>query len=249
MATYVVDGLIVEVLRGDDLLDDLLLDLLAQLLCGDVRAVLGGDDDGMDALGNDGTVVVLVLNGDLSLGVGAQPRQGAIAAGSGHGSIELVRQEQGQGEELRSLIGGIAEHDTLVTSAELLEGLVVVETLGDIGRLLLNGDEEVQGLVVETLGGIVIADALDGLTDNLLVVDLGLGSDLAEDHDHAGLGSRLAGNLGKRILSKAGIEDGIGNLVGNLVGVTLTDRLGLRRGVSSRSVLCHSTYAGPLRQH
>jgi hypothetical protein len=32
--------------------------------------------------------------------------------------------------------------------------------------------------------------------------------------------------LGERVLSKAGIEDGIRDLVSNLIGVTLTDRLG-----------------------
>jgi hypothetical protein len=47
----VVDGLVVEELGGDDLLDDLLLDLLAELLSGDVLAVLGRDDDSVDTLG------------------------------------------------------------------------------------------------------------------------------------------------------------------------------------------------------
>ena len=36
---------------------------------------------------------------------------------------------------------------------------------------------------------------LDGVPDHLLVVDLGLGGDLAADHDHAGLGHGLAGDL------------------------------------------------------
>ncbi len=95
-----VDGLVINVLGGDHRLDDLLLDLLAELLGGDVLAVLGGDDDGVDTDGDDGTVVVLVLDGDLGLGVGSQPREGTVAAGSGHGSVELVGEEQGQGEEL-----------------------------------------------------------------------------------------------------------------------------------------------------
>lgn len=223
-----VDGLVVEVLGGDDLLDDLLEDLLAELLSGDVLAVLGRDDDGVDALGDDGTLVVLVLDGDLGLGVGAEPRQRAVAAGSGHGSIQLVGKEEGQGEELGGLVGGVAEHDTLITGTELLESLLVVETLGDIRRLLLNGDEQVAGLVVETLGGVIVADVLDGVADDLLVVELGLGGDLAKDHDHTGLGGRLASDLGEGVLSQAGIENGVGNLIGDLVGVALANRLGLR---------------------
>lgn len=96
-----------------------------------------------------------------------------------------------------------------------------METLGNVGRLLLNGNEDVAGLVVETLVGAVVTNVLDGLTDDLLVVEASLGGDLTEDHDHTGLGGSLASNLGEGVLLQAGIEDGIGDLVGNLVGVTL----------------------------
>lgn len=222
-----VDGLVVEVLGGDGLLDDLVKDLLAEVLGGDVVGVLGGDDDGVDADGDDGTVVVLVLNSNLGLGVGSQPRQRAVATGSRHGSVELVGEGESEGEELGGLVSGITEHDSLVTSTETLESLLVVQTLGDIGRLLLNSNEQVQGLVVETLGGIIVTDVLDGVTDDLLVVNLGLGGDFTENHDHTSLGGSLASNLGEGILSQAGVEDGIGDLIGNLIGVTLTDGLGL----------------------
>lgn len=226
-ATYVVDGVVVNVLGGDHLLDDLLLKLLAELLGGDIGRVLGGDDDGVDALGDDGAVVVLILNGDLGLGVGPQPREGAIATRSGHGSVELVGEEESEGEELRGLVGGVAEHDTLVTGTKLLKSLLVVKALSNIGRLLLDGDEQVEGLVVEALLGIIVADVLDGVTDDLLVVELGLGGDLAEDHDHAGLGGSLASDLGEGVLGQTGVENGIGDLVSDLVGVTLADGLGL----------------------
>lgn len=222
----VVDGLVAEVLGGDDLLDDLLLDLLAELLSGDIGRVLSRDNNGVDALRDNGTVVVLVLNGDLGLGVGSEPGQRTVAASSGHGSVQLVGEEESEGEELGCLVSGITEHDTLVTSTELLESLLVVKTLSDIGRLLLNGDEQVTGLVVKTLGRVIIADVLDGVTDDLLVVELGLGGDLTEDHDHTGLGGSLASNLGEGILPEASIEDSVGNLISDLVGVALTDGLG-----------------------
>lgn len=137
-----------------------------------------------------------------------------------------MREQQSQGEELGGLIGGITEHDTLVTGTKLLKSLLVVQTLGDIGRLLLNGDQQVQGLVVETLGGVIVANVLDGVTDNLLVVELGVGGDLTKDHDHTSLGGGLASNLGEGVLGQAGIEDGIRHLISDLVGVTLTDGLG-----------------------
>lgn len=232
-----VDGVVVEVLGGDGLLDDLLEDLLAKLLGGDVGGVLSGNDDSVDADRDDSAAVVLVLNGDLGLGVGTEPVQRAVAASGGHGSVELVSEHEGQGEQLRGLVGGITEHDTLVTSTEALEGLLVVQTLGDIGRLLLNGDEQVEGLVVETLGGVVVTNVLDSVTDDLLVVELGLGGDLTEDHDHTSLGGSLASNLGEGILSQASVEDGIRDLIGDLVGVTLTDGLGLSDELASLEVI------------
>lgn len=60
----------------------------------------------------------------------------------------------------------------------------MVESLSDIGRLLLDGDKNVAGLVVESLLGGIVSDVLDGLSDDGLEVDLSLGGDLSEDHDH-----------------------------------------------------------------
>ena len=59
--------------------------------------------------------------------------------------------DEGSGGGARGLVSGITEHDTLVTSTELLKGLIVVKTLSDIGRLLLDGNKNVAGLVVEAL--------------------------------------------------------------------------------------------------
>lgn len=38
----------------------------------------------------------------------------------------------------------------------------------------------------------VVSDVSQGIADDLLVVDVGGGRDLAEDHDHASLGASLA---------------------------------------------------------
>jgi hypothetical protein len=212
----VVDGLVVKHLLGYDLLDDLLLDLLTELLGGDVLAMLGRDDDSVNAERDDSTAIVGVLNSDLGLGVGSQPWEGAVLAGAGHGRVQLVGEEDGQRKELGGLIGGISEHDTLVTSTELLESLLVVETLSNVGRLLLNGNEDVACLVVETLLGRVVADVLDGTTDDLLVVEVGLGGNLTEDHNHTGLGCGLASDLGEGVLLEAGIEDGVRDLIAGI---------------------------------
>ena len=79
-------------------------------------------------------------------------------------------------------------------------------------HLLLDGDNDVAGLVVKALGGVVVSDVLDGIADDLLVVDGGSSGDLAEDHDHAGLAAGLAGNAGGLVVLDAGIEDSVGDL-------------------------------------
>ena len=180
----VVDGAVIEELVGDDLLDDLLLEGGTNLLSGDIVSVLGRDDHGVHTQGLDSAVVVGILDGDLGLGVGQNPRDGAVKTGLLHGMVELVGKQDGQGQELRGLVGGITEHNTLVTGTELLKSLLVVETLSDIGGLLLNGDQDVAGLVVEALFGGIVANVLDGATDDLLVVKSGLGGDFTENHDH-----------------------------------------------------------------
>ena len=190
-----VNGLLGQVLGWDDLLNDLLLDLLSQLLGGDVLGVLGRNNNSVNPDWDNSSIVVPVLNSDLSLGVWSQPWEGAISAGSSHLSIELVCQLQSQWEEFRGLVGGISEHDTLVTSTKLLKSLLVVETLSDIGGLFLDGDENVASLVVEPFGRIIVTDVLDSISDNFLVVEMCLCGDLSEDHDHTGLCGSLTRNL------------------------------------------------------
>lgn len=201
--------MLIDVLAGDNRVDDLGLQLLSDLLGGDITGVLGRDDNGVDSEGNDSATIVLVLHGDLGLGVRSQPREGSVPASRRHGLVKLVGEEVRERVELGGLVGGIAKHETLVTSSHLLKSLLVVKTLSDIGGLLLNGNHNVAGLVVETLLGRVVADLLDSISDDALVVNGGLGGNLTEYHDHTGLGGRLASDLREGVLRKAGIEDGI----------------------------------------
>lgn len=225
-----IDRAVINVLRWDDLLDDLVQDLLAELFSRDTVRVLSADNDRIDALGHYGTAVVLILDRHLGLGVGPQPGQSTIARGLLHGTVQSVCQLDGKGKVFGGLIGGVAKHDALITGTQLLQRLVIVETLGNIDGLLLDGHQHVAGIVVEALFGAVVANVLDGTADDSLVVDFSLGGDLAENHNHAcepklaeatkharglrtRLGSRLASHLGERILPEAGIEHGIGDLV------------------------------------
>ena len=66
--------------------------------------------------------------------------------------------------ETRGFISGVTKHDTLVTSASILN-LGSIDRLGNIGGLLLNGHDYVAGAVIKTLGRIVVSNIFDGVAD------------------------------------------------------------------------------------
>lgn len=72
------DGFVVEVFGWDYSLDDVLHEVLVDLIVGDLRRVLCGDEDGVNALRDHGTPVLLVLDGDLRLAVRSQPGHCAV---------------------------------------------------------------------------------------------------------------------------------------------------------------------------
>lgn len=154
---------------------------------------------------------------NLGLGVGAEPRDLTGVAGNGEALNELGGEHVGEGHVLGGLVGGITEHVALVTSTNVLVLAANVDTTGNVGGLLLKGDHDVAGLVVEALGGVIEANALNSVADNGLVVGVGLGGDLTEDDDHTSLGGGLAGNLGVRVLLEAGIKNGVRDLIADLV--------------------------------
>jgi len=225
----VVDGLVVDHVGRDDLGDDLLLDGLGDLLVGHIRIVLSGDNNSVDTTGDQvarARLVLLVLDGHLALHVGAEPLDSTRLAGISQSLHKLSRKDVGHRHALLSLVGRIAKHNALVTSTDVLVDLSVTEdTLGDIWALLGDVDKDTAALVVKAFVAVVVADVADSLADELVVVDVGSGGDLTEDHDHAGLGRSLTGDTAVGILLETGIKNSIRNTVAELVGMALRDRL------------------------
>ncbi len=137
-------------------------------------------------------------------------------------------QRDRQRHEFGRLAAGEAEHHPLVAGAQLERrgGIVAdlerrVDTLRDIGRLLLDRDERAAGEVVEAVVGTRVADVPDRFADDRLEVHVGLGRDLAEDHDQAGGRHGLARDASLGVFADDRVEDGIGDLIAHLVRVTL----------------------------
>jgi len=74
--------------------------------------VLSRDNNSVDSDGNNGTVtLLLVLDSDLSLGVGSEPSERTISSSSSHGGVELVGEHDGQRHHLGGLVGSVTEPD------------------------------------------------------------------------------------------------------------------------------------------
>jgi len=222
----VENGVLIHVLGGDDFLDDVVHEDGSHALQLDVLVVLDGDDDSVHALGDAGAILERVLAGDLSFGVGSEPLAGSIASEIGHPLIELVGEDDGEGHSFLRLVSRVAEHKSLIPGSGLVLITTNVDALSNVGGLLFEGNEDVAGLVVESFGRVVISDVLDGVANDLLVVDDRLRGDLSANKDHARLCDRFAGNFGVGVLLEMSIEDGIGDLIANLVRMTFSNGFG-----------------------
>ena len=219
----IVLGVLIQHVGGDDHPDDLLDHVLADLLQGDVRVVLGGDDHGVHP---DRAVVLVILHRDLALAVRPHVGHQAGLADQGHLLAQLLGQRQGQGHQLGGLVAGVAEHHALVASALaqlgvatlVLQGLI--DAHGDVGRLLVDGSDDAAGVAVEAVLAAVIADVPDHIPGDLVDVHIAAGGDLAHDVDQAGAGRGLTGYTAHRVLGQDGVQNGVGNLVADLVGMT-----------------------------
>ena len=218
-------------LLGEDRHDDVLPEVVLDLSLG-ALGVLAGDQELLDRH----RPAVLVAHADLGLAVGTQVVQRAVLAHLGQPLREPVGERDRQRHQLRRLVGGVAEHHSLVAGAGdvelvavggVLPGLVGgVDALGDVGRLLVDRVDHRARLVVEAEGGVGVADLLDRLARDVLDVDVGGRGDLARDDDQAGVDQRLAGHAAGGVVREDRVEDTVGDLVGDLVGVSLGDRLG-----------------------
>jgi len=219
----VVDGLVIEELSRDDLHDDFFLDPLDNFFVGKTGVVLGGDHNSVNLLGDTSTgIIVLVLNCDLSLGIRTKPLDDVLLTAFHKTSAQFGGEDVGERHQLLSLISGVSEHVTLVTSTNILGGLgaVTMDRVGNFRALLTDRDNDRTSLVIEPLVGVVKSDLGNGGTGNLLVINQTIAADLSNDEHSSGGSSTLTGNLGVGVDTEGSIKNTIGNLIAQFVGVT-----------------------------
>jgi len=121
----------------------------------------------------------------------------------------------------------------LVTSADIHLVLANMHTSRNIGALLVDANQHLTCFITETLAlhrrevvlEDVVADLGNSSAHNLVVVELSLGRDLTEDHDHVILASRFARYLAVWVRSQTRIKNSVRYLIAEFVRMTLVNGL------------------------
>ena len=132
--------------------------------------------------------------------------------------------------QFRSLVARVAKHDALVSST-LFAALLTLSFLGInalryVGRL---GGEDVldENLVgVEDIVIVHITNLTNRISGDLHIVEFRLCGDLTADNGDIAFHIGLAGHAAEFVLSKASVENGVGNSVCYLVGMAFADGFG-----------------------
>ena len=204
---------------GEDLMDDVTDGLVDGLGFDFFNGLVGADDVG-DGLG----LAAIVKDGDLGLGIGAEPVELATVAERGQALEDAVGTDEGEREALGGLVGGVAEHHALVAGALFL-GVFALDALVDVRGLGVEVVDVGEVLPAEAFFGTVVANLLnDTLGDGLGVERLeAFAGDFTEVDDQILTTGGFASDVGMGIEREAGIKDGVGNSIGDLVGVPLRD--------------------------
>ena len=139
--------------------------------------MLGGDKDVVNSDWLQNTLVLLlILDDDLGFAIWSQPWDLAILSLDGHNLAELVCEHVRVWVKrfLVPLIGGITEHESLITGAHVELILLLVNSGSDVGILSVHIDDNVAVVGVETNVVTGESDLLADSSGNLLEVNLRL---------------------------------------------------------------------------
>ncbi len=210
----------------------------------DVRGVLRGDDDGVEA----NRSVTVVLDGYLGLAVGPQVGKHSGLADLREAAGEPVRQGDRKRHQFRGIGASVAEHQALV--AGTLKGHLVVGQragtcfVGDVDaarnfrRLCTDRDIDAARVSVEPFGGRVVSDFEDTVAHDLGDVRVGGGRDFTDDVDLPGGDQGFHRHARARIRGEQRVEDGVADRVTDLVRVSFCHGL---TGEKPTAGLAHRT--------
>ena len=185
--------------RGQHGLDDFLDDGFGELALLLVHAgmVLRGQHHGVDR----DRFAVDIADGELRLGIGAQPRQAAVLPDLALTLHEPVRVIDRERHQRGRFVARIAEHQALIARSlvEVVVGRLVDASL-DVGRLPSVTHHDRAAIGVEAQFRVVVADLADRLARDPRVVVPDIRGDFAGQHDETRRDQRLGRDARVRIL-------------------------------------------------
>ena len=194
---------VVEHVIGNGDLDDLTEQVFLDFVVGDIGAVLATNQHGVHTYWNNVVLIALILNSDLHLGVGAHPWDDAFPTALLQPKNELGTVVMSERHAVFSLVGGVSNHQSLVTGSHILILLPNVNALGYFRTLLVHGDDDGGCLVVHSDSIGSVADLLYGLPGYLLKVHLPINQYLPKYHANGVLYGAFAGYFSLRIFLEA----------------------------------------------
>ena len=223
--TLVLIETIVDNAWDEDVLD-VLTNLGKHLLVVSIELVmLGRDDDGINAHRLIG--LAIILDGHLTLGIRTEVwhRRWLFATDLVELDEQQVAKLEGQRHAVVGLVGGIAEHHTLIAGTLLLR-IATLNATVDIDALCMESREDTAALAVKFVLGLGVADLADGLAHLVAKLHVGSGLDLACQYDLASGYEGLTSYLALWIPSEKVVKYCVADLVSDLVWVSLRHRFG-----------------------
>ena len=206
-----------------DGLDDFFLHRLHQLCVTHIGAVLRGENHRVDGH----RAAILIAHRHLALGVGAQPGQAAILAHQGLPLGQAVGEVDRRGHQHVGFVAGKAKHQPLVARPLIqIQTGTLVDTLSNIGRLLVESLHNGAGGPVKTHLGGIVANPAHRLPRHVGVVYLRRGGDLTGKDNQTGGDQRFGSDSPARVLGQDRIKDGVGYLICNFIGMAFGYGLG-----------------------
>ena len=135
-----------------------------------------------------------------------------------------MRQRDRQRHQFRRIVAGKAEHQPLIAGTDVFSRrCVIVDTLRDIGTLLVDRHHHLARVGTDSHFVIGVADIADHVAHDFLIIDDRLGGDFTGNHRQAGRHHRFAGDAAVGVLGQQGVQDAVGNLVSQFVRMSHAD--------------------------
>ncbi|BBG31385.1 glutamyl-tRNA reductase [Zymobacter palmae] len=195
--------------------DNQLFHGLTQFFLRHVFIMLSGQHDRFDRFR---LAFGVVAEGQLAFRVRTQPWQRAILAQLGLTFDQSVCVMDRRRHQRRGFVGGIAEHQPLITGT-LIFGAATIDALSDIDALLADQVDDTARCAVETDLRRGITDIENHVTNQVFQVNPCACGDLACHYRHASLDQRFTRNTCLLVTCNQGVQYRVRNLIRDLVGM------------------------------